>query len=296
VSIRRALIWFDLAGNVPSGATITDATLTMNMSMTRTGSGPVGLHLASQDWGEGDSNAAGEEGTGVRAADGDATWLHTFSPADTWTTPGGDFADVATDSISVGGNGKYTWGAGGSLISDVQNWLDDPTSNFGWMVVGDESSPRTAKRFDSTQNPVAGNRPTLTITFDGGLVGDCNGDGLVDAADLACVTTIDERDVVLAAIPTLAGDLNGDGQVEFSDFLKLSANFGQSIMDYTQGDVDLDGSVEFPDFLTLANNFGRTPAAAAAAVVPEPGAGLTISVCVGFALTVARRRRRSQIA
>ena len=37
--------------------------------------------------------------------------------------------------------------------------------------------------------------------------GDCNGDGVVAAADLVCVATIDERDIVLAELNTLPGDL-----------------------------------------------------------------------------------------
>ena len=65
--------------------------------------------------------------------------------------------------------------------------------------------------------------------------------GIVDAADLACVSTIDERDNVLAAIPTLAGDLDGNGDVAFPDFLTLSANFGQDLPSYTDGNIDLEG-------------------------------------------------------
>ena len=87
------------------------------------------------------------------------------------------------------------------------------------------------------------------------VVGDCNGDGVVDAADLACVATIDERDTVLGLLNTLPGDLDGNGDVAFADFLVLSANFGQQ-GGYADGNIDLTGEIAFADFLVLSANFG----------------------------------------
>src|SRR5207302_838656 len=48
---------------------------------------------------------------------------------------------------------------------DVQNWLSSPGSNFGWIVIGDESGTGTAKRFDSRENSTASNQPALTIDY-----------------------------------------------------------------------------------------------------------------------------------
>ena len=101
------------------------------------------------------------------------------------------------------------------------------------------------------------------------LVGDCNGDGVLNAADLACVATKDERDAVLGELNTLPGDLDGNGEVAFADFLQLSANFGNA-GNYAEGNVDLEGDIAFPDFLALSANFGKTPPAASS--VPEPSA------------------------
>jgi len=45
---------------------------------------------------------------------------------------------------------------------DVQSWLDDPASNFGWLVFGDESQILTAKRFDTRESA---SPPLLTIIY-----------------------------------------------------------------------------------------------------------------------------------
>ena len=47
-------------------------------------------------------------------------------------------------------------------------------------------------------------------------------DGILNADDLDCITTLDERSAVLNALNTLPGDLDGDGNVAFADFLTLS--------------------------------------------------------------------------
>lgn len=65
------------------------------------------------------------------------------------------------------------------------------------------------------------------------------------------------------------GDVDGDGEVNFTDFLRLSANFGANVASHFDGDINCDGTVSFPDFLVLSANFGRSVRAAS---VPEPNA------------------------
>ncbi|MBL8746907.1 MAG: hypothetical protein JNK58_11190, partial [Phycisphaerae bacterium] len=48
---------------------------------------------------------------------------------------------------------------------EVQSWVVDPGSNFGWLILGNESAPSTAKRFDSRENDDPAFRPVLTVTF-----------------------------------------------------------------------------------------------------------------------------------
>lgn len=54
---------------------------------------------------------------------------------------------------------------------------------------------------------------------------------------------------------SVVGDLNGDDLVDFKDFVILSVNFGQTGIASYDGDLDDDGEVTFTDFLLLAANW-----------------------------------------
>lgn len=160
---RRALLRFDVANNVPAGALIGDVSLTMNVSngtdaIPRTFS----LHRLRRDWGEGTSSTSG--GAGAPAMAGDATWLYRFWPGSPWESAGGDFEPAASGSRMVAGVGSYTW-TDPAMVPDVQAWLDDTTHNFGWALIGEETQPNTARRFDSRENTVPAARPALTINY-----------------------------------------------------------------------------------------------------------------------------------
>jgi hypothetical protein len=160
---RRGLIAFDIGSAIPTGARI-DA---LRLRMSRTISGPLDmtLHRLNLNWGEGTSNANGQEGGGVTPSEGDATWTHAISPLTAWAELGGDFSSSTSAVQSVGGIGVYTWGSTPQLVADVQSWLDNPTSNYGWLLKGDETIDRSAKRFDSREHPTVANRPTLEIEY-----------------------------------------------------------------------------------------------------------------------------------
>ena len=81
----------------------------------------------------------------------------------------------------------------------------------------------------------------------------------------------------------LQGSLNGDtdlsGSVDFSDFLRLSQNFGNTAQ-WEDGDLDADGNVAFADFLILSQNFGQP---ARSLSVPEANLSWTWGfVCLGL--------------
>ena len=164
---RRGLIAFDIAGGVPADATVFSVELTLNMS--RTGlplfEAAIALHRATASWGEGATDATGNEGRGLDVLPGDATWAHRTFDDQLWATPGGDFESSASVTTAVFRLGPYTWGPTEAMVADVQSWLDDPGSNYGWAIVGDEEMRRGVKRFDSRERMDEATRPVLTVVY-----------------------------------------------------------------------------------------------------------------------------------
>jgi hypothetical protein len=169
-SIRRGLVMFDLTSKIPNGATITSAKVHMNMSKSQTITVNVKLYKVLSSWGEGTSDATGNngnEGSGATATTGDATWLHRLFNTETWTSPGGDFSATPSATTSVAGVGSYEFSSNDQMVADVTEWLNDSSTNNGWIVIGDESANGTAKRFDTKENSSAANRPTLIVQYTG---------------------------------------------------------------------------------------------------------------------------------
>jgi hypothetical protein len=160
--LRRGVLAFDIAGSIPPGSTITAVSLSMNVSRVPVDTAfTVELHKLLADWGEGTSDAPGEEGDGAPATTNDATWRHRFFDTIFWTMQGGDFSATVTASQLVGPLGQYTWSSA-QMVADVQSWLNNPASNFGWLVLGDETAIATAKRFDTRESA---SPPVLTIQY-----------------------------------------------------------------------------------------------------------------------------------
>ncbi len=163
---RRALLRFDVASAVPTGATIDRAWLTLSNDAANTTPQSIGLHALLQAWGEGTSNAQAQGGgSGAAATVGDATWLHTHFDSSFWSSVGGDFNSSASASTTVAGPGLYTWNSTAALVGDVQRFLDMPTTNFGWLLRGNEFAASSAKRFATREVSNAALRPLLTIEF-----------------------------------------------------------------------------------------------------------------------------------
>ncbi|MCB9852541.1 MAG: CHRD domain-containing protein [Phycisphaerales bacterium] len=223
MDIKRGLVQFDLQSAIPPGAIITYAELTLHLSVTSDQAGPrdVSLHLLLKDWGEGTSISPGGGGIGGAATPGDATWTHSDYNTVTWTTTGGDFAFSPSATTTVDDVGYYTW-TSSTLTGEVQSWFADPASNRGWIVIGDESTAPTAKKFDSKDNPTPSFRPVLMVEYTPPVPGACaclgdgNYDGMVDSADIGPFI-----DCVLAGAGPIEGcacmDINGDCLVDQAD-------------------------------------------------------------------------------
>ncbi|MCH8241477.1 MAG: hypothetical protein IH897_02570, partial [Planctomycetes bacterium] len=136
LSRRRAVIAFDIAGSIPPDSTINGVTLRLFMSRSPTGASMLTfLRRLDADWGEGTSNDSGGEGSGALATVGDATWANTFFPNGFWNSAGGDFTVFPSGAAAVAGIGIYTWSSD-QMVADVQGWLDNPATNYGWILTG----------------------------------------------------------------------------------------------------------------------------------------------------------------
>ncbi|MBX3374275.1 MAG: DNRLRE domain-containing protein [Phycisphaeraceae bacterium] len=186
---RRSVLRFDL-GAIPQGAVVQSASLRLRCNQSSGAPFPVTLHRLLADWGEGTSQAGGNEGSGAPATAGDATWLHRFHPDLFWATAGGDFVSTTSASVTIAsGNTLYTW-TGGGMHADVQHWIDMPAMNHGWIMRGDEASSSNSKRLDSRHVATEANRPTLTVTWlppaPGGAC--CFSDGTCEAmSEASCI-------------------------------------------------------------------------------------------------------------
>jgi len=239
--------------------------------------------------------------------DVDETWrVGTYLDTDLDTTTGytGNFLPLGADYfLEDEGSYRFTaptqadwgWEQSGDVVRDQSNMIDVelsiPRAAIGNPEIFDFILFANNMCCDfGLPDDIYPNEPGGVFTYELGSVADpadCNGDGAIDAADLACVTQVEDRDTVLAALNSLPGDLDGNGDVAFADFLVLSANFGTNLPSYTAGNIDLTGGIEFADFLILSANFGQS---ANAAAVPEPCSGLLLAV--GLFLAGGRLRSR----
>lgn len=175
---RRALVAFDVS-SIPAGSTITDVALSLYASR---GNGPevaIALHPVLAAWGEGTSNAGGEEGQAVPATAGDPTWTDRVFDSEAWATAGGDLDPTASATTVVGEvDTPYVWDDP-ELIVDVQAWVDDVTTNHGWILIAAAAAPGTTRRFDSRTFGDDAREPFLMVEFDapGGGGGGAGGGG-----------------------------------------------------------------------------------------------------------------------
>lgn len=147
---RQILIRFDNifgngAGQIPAGATINSATLTVNVSNSI--AVVTNINHMKQTWADTITwNALGASpwnGTaGVQADDVEAVSTAAASPA-----------SVGTGSQAI------------TVTSSLQTWSAAPATNFGWVL---RSTGADSLAFDSSEVTTAANRPKLTVTYNEG--------------------------------------------------------------------------------------------------------------------------------
>jgi hypothetical protein len=162
VQVRRALMRFDVS-SVPANAQIISVKLTLTTlkaAGNQTTPHNFTLHKVLSNWGEGTSSGLG---SGSPATINDATWQKTFYPTTNWTTNGGDFVSTPS-ATTVGILNEFTVWTSSQMLSDVNAWISNPSSNFGWLIKGQESTLGSAKAFSSREGQSFYPK-TLTIYF-----------------------------------------------------------------------------------------------------------------------------------
>src|SRR5690606_29351298 len=92
---------------------------------------------------------------------GDATWTARFYNTANWTTPGGDFVSTPSASQFISGSFGNAVYSSTAMIEDVQAWVSNPGSNFGWILVAQDERG-AGVRFASRQGFPA---PTLLVDY-----------------------------------------------------------------------------------------------------------------------------------
>lgn len=215
----RALLRADLS-MFPDDSVVIAAALTMRVNSSGGFFGDIsyGLHSLNTAWGEGNVDGADNpdvtgSGAGAAAETGDATWLANFFNQSTWDTPGGDF-NPSSSAAAVAGlpDSFVTWQSAG-MVADVQAWIADPATNFGWILVSEiEGTSQRVKEFNSSE--AGQNRPRLTLDIiPGNGPEDLDGSGAVDAVDIQLVI----NGALALPTPGVNPDVNGDNMIDAVD-------------------------------------------------------------------------------
>src|SRR4051812_10511092 len=149
--VRRGLFRFDLS-SIPAGATINSAVLRLTV-VKSPANGPANsifeVRKILQNWGE-----------------FDVTW-NSRLPGTSWESAGasgaGDVDGLASSSTLVLLNGTYDFNSTSELVADVLGWVNNPASNFGWLLISEnEFTPRTARLFGDHES---GTGPLLLVDY-----------------------------------------------------------------------------------------------------------------------------------
>jgi len=163
----RGLMKFDLS-DIPGGATITGVKVNVFVVFTPPGGATATfeLHRVLQEWFEGNKGAGSL--SGEPADTGETTWAQRITGVADWGAPGATSSDdinlVASSTVSIGAPSHYTFPSTLALVADVQAWMNNPASNFGWLMNAPVTPIQSAKRFGTRESSPA-TQPTLEVTF-----------------------------------------------------------------------------------------------------------------------------------
>jgi hypothetical protein len=239
----RGLVRFDLA-SIPANASIQSASVTLTCTQVPSGAADstFDLRRVVVDWGEGTGTSGNDAGRA--AITGETTWNNRFHPSIPWSIPGAaaptDFSSTVSASKFVQNTGVYILSSTAALVADIEQWLADPSTNFGWIVMSEaEGTAGTHRLFGSRENPTTTARPTLSVRYITSEPGTCTDEDPHTWADETL------RQYVFGVI----GSHNG-ARVVVPEM---------GILDPTESDWNVEYTVESLDF--LFNKYGVDGAA-----------------------------------
>ncbi|QPQ35658.1 DNRLRE domain-containing protein [Lysinibacillus sp. JNUCC-52] len=150
----RSLLKFDLSA-VPSSTTIVSADLNLWFSSTNNNSPiAINLHNLTSTWEE-----------------NQASWTYAkTTPYTTWKTAGGDFSsnklgtvkDIGTPPTSIA-DAMVNWKV---PLNVVQGWINNPSTNYGLLLKGDNEASQIYKKFASSEQSTLNKyKPQLVVTY-----------------------------------------------------------------------------------------------------------------------------------
>ncbi|WP_112261414.1 DNRLRE domain-containing protein [Lentzea terrae] len=200
--VHRGLVRFDVR-DIPIGATITNATMTLSYSGTTATVRPMNVHRVTRAWNEGRAAYPGScDGSG-------ASWLETQGGV-RWSNDGTDndpaaLATIAAKSRTTAGKDAV------NLAAEVGRWVRGDVPNHGLLIkAADETVPASGAAWLDYASDDAAERPTLEVTF---------ADGTPARAPLVVVTSPEPDSATDMGEHTLRAQAGDDAKVTKVDFL-----------------------------------------------------------------------------
>ncbi|MDQ3981839.1 MAG: DNRLRE domain-containing protein, partial [Actinomycetota bacterium] len=159
-TIKRPLVEFDLR-DIPSGATISSAKLSMWHPFSVSSASTVNAHRVTSSW---------QEGTGLTQCTNDgATWYDRQGGVK-WTTQGGDFASTPEGSVTNPAGETAGWDEF-DITTMVQKWSGGQAPNLGVLFKLSDETLANGRDFsyysdDFSTTPTL--RPKLAISYSDG--------------------------------------------------------------------------------------------------------------------------------
>lgn len=163
--LQRSLIKFDLS-NIPAGSTVSSAALLLTcVGEFSSTDYAITAYPLSRSWSEGTA------AVGTYVLNTNATWTHSNYPT-TWGTPGADNTSSDRGPNSIG-TAIVTNCVNASVsipinTATIEGWINNPATNYGILLKGDETQNNTIKNFASSEHATVSYHPQLSIVYDSG--------------------------------------------------------------------------------------------------------------------------------